>query len=411
MTIGISSITLAHDHDLVAARQRARQIATTLGFDAQDQTRIATVVSETARNVIRYAKSGKIEFGIAPGDVALLVITVTDRGPGIADLEMILAGKYVSKSGMGIGITGARRLMDDFQITSSSDNGTTVRMSKIIPRRGGIRPDDIERISRELVRQTPQSPLDELAEAMARGARMPYDPQALGIRSAREAVARELACDAEDIVITASTSEAYSFLFKLLTEPGDEIAIAVPSYPLLEHLAAMELVTLRPFALEFHGRWEMTEPDLTPRTRVIAVVNPNNPTGSFARAGELAAIAKRPLILDEMVLAASRFPGLTVPKLEEYKEFLGGSQGKDMSTTMAVVRLIDKLCRDDVARHPADHRVRADREVCRVRRRRRRVGLDRVRGHVRQLGVADRIRRHARRARRAGRAGRQFQAS
>mgnify|MGYP000630877585 CR=1 FL=1 len=164
MTIGISSITLAHDHDLVAARQRARQIATTLGFDAQDQTRIATVVSETARNVIRYAKSGKIEFGIAPGDVALLVITVTDRGPGIADLEMILAGKYVSKSGMGIGITGARRLMDDFQITSSSDNGTTVRMSKIIPRRGGIRPDDIERISRELVRQTPQSPLDELAD-------------------------------------------------------------------------------------------------------------------------------------------------------------------------------------------------------------------------------------------------------
>lgn len=164
MTVGISSVTLAHDHDLVAARQRARQIATILGFDAQDQTRIATVVSEMARNVIRYAKSGKIEFGIAPGDVALLVITVTDRGPGIADLELILSGKYVSKSGMGIGITGARRLMDDFQITSSSGNGTTVRMDKIIPRRGGIRPDDIERISRELVRQTPQSPLDELAD-------------------------------------------------------------------------------------------------------------------------------------------------------------------------------------------------------------------------------------------------------
>lgn len=143
-------------------------------------------------------------------------------------------------------------------------------------------------------------PLDELAEAMARGARMPYDPQALGIRTARESVARELECDADDIVITASTSEAYSFLFKLLTEPGDEIAIAVPSYPLLEHLASMELVTLRPFPLEFHGRWEMTEPDLTPRTRAIAVVNPNNPTGSFVRSEEMSALAGRPLILDEV---------------------------------------------------------------------------------------------------------------
>ena len=143
-------------------------------------------------------------------------------------------------------------------------------------------------------------PVEELAEAMARGARMPYDPQALGIRSAREAVARELACDADDIVITASTSEAYSFLFKLLTEPGDEIATAIPSYPLLEHLASMELVTLRPFPLEFHGRWEMTEPDLTPRTRAIAVVNPNNPTGSFVQTEEMAALAKRPLILDEV---------------------------------------------------------------------------------------------------------------
>ena len=146
MTIGISSVALAQDHDLVAARQRARQIATILGFDAQDQTRIATVVSEMARNVVRYAKSGKIEFAIAPGDVARLAITVTDHGPGIADLDKILAGAYVSKSGMGIGITGARRLMDDFQITSSPANGTTVRMNKIIPQRGGITPGDVERI-------------------------------------------------------------------------------------------------------------------------------------------------------------------------------------------------------------------------------------------------------------------------
>jgi aspartate/methionine/tyrosine aminotransferase len=145
-------------------------------------------------------------------------------------------------------------------------------------------------------------PLDELAEAMARGARAPYDPQPLGLRSAREAVAAELHSHPDDVVITASTSEAYSFLFKLLTEPGDEIAIAVPSYPLLEHLASMEMVTLRSFPLELHRRWEMTEPEITERTRAVVVVNPNNPTGSFVPQEEMALVAKRPLIVDEVFL-------------------------------------------------------------------------------------------------------------
>ena len=143
-------------------------------------------------------------------------------------------------------------------------------------------------------------PLDALADAMAHGARTSYNPHPLGIDSAREAVAGELQCDADDIVITASTSEAYSFLFKLLTDPGDEIATAVPSYPLLEHLAAMDLVTLRPFPLEFHRRWEMTEPELTPRTRAVAIVSPNNPTGSFVQQEEMSLVAKAPLILDEV---------------------------------------------------------------------------------------------------------------
>src|SRR5205085_9273347 len=71
--------------------------------------------------------------------------------------------------------------------------------------------------------------LDELADIMARAARAPYDPQPLGIRSAREAVAEHVGCDADDVVITASTSESYSFLFKLLTDPGDAIAVATPS--------------------------------------------------------------------------------------------------------------------------------------------------------------------------------------
>src|SRR5688572_16321325 len=163
MTIAISSMALAQDQDLVAARQRSRQIATILGFDSQDQTRIATVVSEMARNVVRYAGSGRIEFAVEPGHVARLVMTVTDHGPGIPNLDQILAGTYVSKTGMGVGITGASRLMDNFQITSTPGSGTTVRMEKVIPKRS-IAPGDVERISREVSRQAPQTPFEELSE-------------------------------------------------------------------------------------------------------------------------------------------------------------------------------------------------------------------------------------------------------
>ena len=149
-------------------------------------------------------------------------------------------------------------------------------------------------------------PDDELSEVMARAARAPYDPQPLGIRSARESVARELGADSEDIVITASTSEAYSFLFKLLTDPGDEILTAIPSYPLLEHLAALELLQLKHFPLEFHRRWELhasrVAEHLTGRTRAVVLVSPNNPTGSYVRADELLTMAalRKPLIVDEV---------------------------------------------------------------------------------------------------------------
>jgi len=149
-------------------------------------------------------------------------------------------------------------------------------------------------------------PFDELAEVMSRAARAPYDPQPLGIASAREAVACELACDARDVIITASTSEAYSFLFKLLCDPGDAVLTAKPSYPLLEHLAALELIDLHYFPLEFHKRWEVVgtrlSTALTNRTRAILVVNPNNPTGSFVTKSEQDAIARfgLPVISDEV---------------------------------------------------------------------------------------------------------------
>ncbi len=153
-------------------------------------------------------------------------------------------------------------------------------------------------------RATLPYPHDELAEALARGARAAYDPDPRGLRTAREALAAELRCDADDLLLTASTSEAYSFLFKLLTDPGDAVLTATPSYPLLEHLASLELVELRTFAMEFHRRWEIHDVPVDSRTRAIVVVNPNNPTGSYVSPREQDTLAAFgvPIVSDEVFL-------------------------------------------------------------------------------------------------------------
>jgi alanine-synthesizing transaminase len=146
-------------------------------------------------------------------------------------------------------------------------------------------------------------PLEEIAAALARGAHATYDPQPLGLRSAREAVARELSVDADDIVITASTSEAYSFLFKLLADAGDSVVTATPSYPLLEQLAALEQIRLEHLPMDLHARWEMPVIESLPdRARAILIVNPNNPTGSYVTAPEQESLARLgiPLISDEV---------------------------------------------------------------------------------------------------------------
>lgn len=146
-------------------------------------------------------------------------------------------------------------------------------------------------------------PLDELAEVMARAARGRYEPDARGLRSAREALGHP-----DDTILTASTSEAYSFLFKLLCDAGDNVITATPSYPLFEHLAGLELVELRRIELEFHRRWELHASHVRDaadgRTRAMIVVNPNNPTGSFVTPAEQDALATvgLPIISDEVFL-------------------------------------------------------------------------------------------------------------
>ncbi len=125
------TLALRVEHDVVAARQRSLQVARLLGFDAQDQVRIATAVSEIARNVINYATEGAIVFSLRGHDrPPALEVEVADRGPGIPDVARILTGRYRSPTGLGLGIVGARRLMDGFEIESGAGRGTRVRLRK-----------------------------------------------------------------------------------------------------------------------------------------------------------------------------------------------------------------------------------------------------------------------------------------
>src|SRR2546426_245664 len=160
----ILSVAIKYEHDVVAARQRARQIAGLLGFDSQDQTRIATAVSEIARNAFTYAGGGRVEFAVE-GRTApqLFTVKVLDHGPGIADLSRILSGRYTSPTGMGVGIVGARRLMDNFVITSEPGNGTAVTLTKIVPRDVAvITAEGMSDIVGSLARQRPRTPMEEV---------------------------------------------------------------------------------------------------------------------------------------------------------------------------------------------------------------------------------------------------------
>jgi len=151
----------------------------------------------------------------------------------------------------------------------------------------------------------------EIVQALADPRALRYDPQPAGSLDAREAVCRYYA-DAgytiapDRVLLTASTSEAYQYLFKLLADPGDEVLVPRPSYPLFEFLANMESLRVVSYPLVYHGAWSIDCDALaaavTDRTRAIVLVNPNNPTGSFLKRDELQFLQSRglPLISDEV---------------------------------------------------------------------------------------------------------------
>ncbi len=154
------TIDVRSENDVVLVRQKARTIAAALKFDAQDQTRIATAVSEIARNTFQYAGGGSVEFRVDDTQDGMLFITFSDRGRGIHNVEEILSGKYVSRTGMGLGIIGAKRLMDYFTVESKPGEGTVIVLGKKLPKR-------FHRLNR--------AELDQMLGSIERASQDPYE--------------------------------------------------------------------------------------------------------------------------------------------------------------------------------------------------------------------------------------------
>jgi len=124
-------VPIASDVDVVAARQSGREVAAAAGFSSGDQTVIAAAISEIARNILMYAKRGEISLSVvANGERQGVVVVARDQGPGIRDVERALEDGYSTSGGLGLGLPGARRLMDDFEVASAVGQGTTVTMKK-----------------------------------------------------------------------------------------------------------------------------------------------------------------------------------------------------------------------------------------------------------------------------------------
>jgi signal transduction histidine kinase len=166
MSWRIVSMSIESESDVVAVRQRARRIAELLGFERQDQTRIATAVSEIARNAFGYAGGGRAEFSLESSTTPQRFrVRISDTGAGIADLQEILDGQYRSRSGMGLGLVGARRLMDSFKIDTAPGRGTVVDLEHCLPKCAAkITPTTLADIGAELRREGSADPLEVLRE-------------------------------------------------------------------------------------------------------------------------------------------------------------------------------------------------------------------------------------------------------
>jgi len=207
---------------------------------------------------------------------------------------------------------------------------------------GDLRPNAIARLRRgtpvpfDLTVSNPTIcgiPFPEtILEPLSRAEGLVYRPEPLGIESARRAIAADYErhgadVDPRRVAIVASSSEAYSFLFKLLCDPGDTVAVPTPSYPLFEHLAALDGVRAVPYRLDPDDGWQPSLRAGVPEvTRALIAVHPNNPTGSFLEPGPAASLARAcarrgaALIVDEVFLDYPLAPGGAAPTFAPFSD-------------------------------------------------------------------------------------------
>ena len=124
-------VPVASVNDIVTARLQGRALAERLGFSAGEATLVATAISELARNIVQYAGNGDIVLrSTTNGTRRGIVVVARDRGPGISDLKLAVRSGYSTSGGLGLGLPGVRRIVDDFQIVSNREDGTTVTVTK-----------------------------------------------------------------------------------------------------------------------------------------------------------------------------------------------------------------------------------------------------------------------------------------
>jgi len=127
-------VPINSDQDIVAARQKGRSLAVALGFSSGDATLIATAISELARNIVTYAKSGEIQLTVINGSARQgIQLVAHDKGPGIPDIPQALRDGFSTSGSFGLGLPGVKRLVDEFEILSAENSGTTVTAKKWKP--------------------------------------------------------------------------------------------------------------------------------------------------------------------------------------------------------------------------------------------------------------------------------------
>jgi aspartate/methionine/tyrosine aminotransferase len=189
-------------------------------------------------------------------------------------------------------------------------------------------------------------PSGAILEALANSTALTYSPDAQGLRSARESVARYyaargVAAPVDDIILTTSTSEAYSFAFRALCNPGDEILVPEPSYPLFAFLADIQDVRLVRYPLVYDHAWQIDfdalESGITKRTRAVIVVHPNNPTGHFVKAREVPALNRLCAERDLAIIADEVF--LDFALTDEARFSFAGNAGALTFTTSGLSKI------------------------------------------------------------------------